>query len=256
MEMRVALAQMPVTDDVEANVGHILRAIGFARAERADILLTPEGSLSGYTHQFDARHVADALGVVTAEAQAAGVGLALGTCFAEPDGECYDELRFYAPDGASLGFHSKVLLCGTLAEQPEGEVNCYATGPLQTFLFQGVRVGGLICNDMWANPACTPMPDTHLSQQLSRMGARIIFHAVNGGRDGTEQSELAWQYHESNLRMRACAGHVWIVTADSCHPLGVRCSSPAGVIGPDGRWTCRADPVGIQHLAYTIRLDE
>jgi hypothetical protein len=30
------------------------------------------------------------------------------------------------------------------------------------------------------------MPDTHLSRQLSNLGARIIFYAVNGGRDGSE----------------------------------------------------------------------
>ena len=30
------------------------------------------------------------------------------------------------------------------------------------------------------------MPDPHLTQQLARMGARVVFHAVNGGRDGGE----------------------------------------------------------------------
>ena len=52
MELRVALAQLAVTEDVEANVAAIERAVEFAAAEGADILLTPEGSLSGYTHLF------------------------------------------------------------------------------------------------------------------------------------------------------------------------------------------------------------
>jgi predicted amidohydrolase len=255
MEVRVAAAQLPVTNDVQANVAGIMRAIEFARAEKADVLLTPEGSLSGYTHRFDVRAVADALNVVTAKAEAAHVGLALGTCFVEPDdGKCYDQVRFYAPDGEYLGFHSKTLLCGTLAEHPEGEINDYAVRPLRTFSFMGVKGGGLACNDMWANPTCTPMADPHLSQQLARMGARIIFHAVNGGRGPGEASDLAWQYHESNLRMRADAGRLWIVTVDSCHPTHLRCSSPSGVVGPGGRWACRAESRGVQHFAYTVDL--
>jgi len=255
MQLRVAIAQLAVTDDVGANVAGITRAIEFASAEKADVLLTPEGSLSGYTHKFDVRAVADALEVATTRAKDARVGLALGTCFVEPDdGKCYDEVRFYAPDGRYLGFHNKTLLCGNMAKPPQGEINHYAVRPLRTFDFIGVKVGGLLCNDMWANPTCTPMADPHLSQQLAGMGARIIFHAVNGGRGPGEASDLAWQYHESNLRLRAQAGRVWIVTVDSCYPTHLRCSAPSGVIGPDGRWVCRAEPQGVQHVACTIEV--
>jgi len=257
MQIRVAGAQLPVTRDVEANVAQITRAIEYAAGERADILLTPEGSLSDYTPEFDAVAVGEALARVTASAKAAGIGLALGTCFVEPDdGKCYNQIRFYTPEGAYLGFHSKTLTCGTWDEPPQGEINYYAVRPLRTFDFQGLPIGGLICNDLWANPACTPVPDPHLTQQLARLGARVIFHAVNGGRDGSEWSDVAWYYHESNLRMRAQAGHLWIVTVDSCHPLELRCSAPSGVISPEGQWGCRAAPQGVQYFAQTIPLDE
>ena len=53
MELRVSGAQIPVTADIAANLSTIARALEFAASEEADILLTPEGSLSGYTHQFD-----------------------------------------------------------------------------------------------------------------------------------------------------------------------------------------------------------
>ncbi len=98
------------------------------------------------------------------------------------------------------------------------------------------------------------MPDPHLTQQLAGMGARIIFHAVNGGRDGGPWSDVAWQYHEANLRMRARAGRLWIVTVDSSEPVHLRCSAPAGVVDPHGDWACRAEPGGVQHFAYTIDL--
>jgi predicted amidohydrolase len=192
--------------------------------------------------------------VVTRWAREAGVGLALGTCAVEADGACYNQLRFYLPDGTYLGYHSKTLTCGTWDDPPQGEINDYAVAPLRTFDYGPIRVGGLICNDLWANPGCTPVPDPHLSQQLARRGARILFHAVNGGRDGGPWSRVAWQYHEANLRMRARAGHVWVVTVDNCHPQEIPCSAPSGVIDPHGEWACTTPPQGEQFFAYTIDL--
>jgi predicted amidohydrolase len=253
MMLRVAGAQIPVQTDIQANTGAIERAIDFAADAQADILLTPEGSLSGYTARFDAAAVADALHRVTARARAAGVGLALGTCFVEPDdGKCYDQLRFYAPDGAYLGFHAKTLTCGTLTHPPVGEINDYALRPLRTFAYRGETIGGLVCNDMWTNPGWTPMPDPHLTQQLAELGSRVVFHAVNGDRDGSSLSDLAWQYHEANLRLRALAGRLWIVTVDNCAPTHLKCSAPSGVIAPDGDWVSRVEPMGVQYFAYTI----
>ncbi|NLE44788.1 MAG: carbon-nitrogen hydrolase family protein [Chloroflexi bacterium] len=257
MQLRVAGAQLPVRLNVEANVAAILRGIEYAEAQRADILLTPEGALSGYTPNFDQAAVELGLRHVTAAARAVGIGLALGTCFVEPeDGACYNQIRFYDRDGAFLGFHSKVLRCGSLDDHPEGEINDYRASRLKTFVFEGVRIGGLICNDLWANPGCTPVPDPHLTQRLAGWGARVIFHAVNGGRDGSEWSQVAWQYHESNLRMRARAGNLWIVTVDNCHPANWRCSAPSGVIDPQGEWACRTGPQGEQYFAHTLDLDE
>lgn len=256
MKLRIAGAQIPVTEDVAQNEAAIGRAIDFAAVEKVDILLTPEGSLSGYTAKFDADEVAAALEHVTAKARDPGVGLALGTCFVEPDdGKCYNECRFYAKDGRLLGFHAKTLLCGTLTDDPEGEINDYAARSLRTFEVAGVTVGALICNDLWANPTCTPMDDVHLSQKLARMGARIVFNPVNGGRGESDWRNVVWDYHESNIRMRARAGRFWIVTVDNCHPTHLRCCVPSGVVDPDGTPVCRTDPYGEQMFAYTIDLD-
>ncbi len=257
MKIRVAGAQMRVSRDVQQNVAALCEAIQTASSADADILLTPEGSLSGYTHDFDPHAVADGLRQVTLVAREQGVGLALGTCFVESNGKCYNQLRFYRPDGAYLGFHSKMLRCGSLDTPSQGEINHYAASALRTFPWApGITIGGLICNDMWANPECTPMPDTHLSQRLSAMGTRIIFHGVNGGRDGSEWSQLVWHYHESNLRMRARAGGLWIVTTDQCYPVDLPCSAPSGVVTPQGDWACRTVSRGPQFFSYTIDLGD
>ncbi len=252
--LRVAGAQLSVTNDVERNAAAIVRAIDFARDAQADILLTPEGSLSGYRADFDADEVRLHLEQVTGAARSAGVALALGTCYVDGDSRCYNQVRFYDSGGVFLGFHSKQLRCGTLTDPPEGEINDYHAGPLRVFDLGGLTVGALICNDLWANPECTPMPDPHLSQQLATMGARIVFHAVNGGRSGNEWSRVAWQYHEANLRMRARAGHLWIVTVDSSYPPHLPCSAPSGVVNPQGDWVCRAEPQGEQFFAHTITI--
>lgn len=46
---------------------------------------------------------------VTPAAAGKNLGLALGTCYFEGDGRCYNQVRFYTGDGAYLGFHSKTL---------------------------------------------------------------------------------------------------------------------------------------------------
>lgn len=253
--IRVAGIQMPVLRNVEKNRDAILEAIEHAAREKAQILLTPEGALSGYTHEIDPPAVRKALAKVTAFARKKHVGLALGTCMVEDDGKCYNELRFYKPSGEFLGFHTKTLCCGSHDDPSKGEVNHYGVLRLRVFAWRpGLLIGGLICNDMWANPGCTPMPDPHLTQKLSQMGARIIFHAVNGGRDGSEWSEVGWRYHESNLRMRARSGRVWIVTVDNCYPERIQCAAPCGVVAPDGSWFCRTASKGSQFFCCTIKL--
>ncbi|HUL52399.1 MAG TPA: carbon-nitrogen hydrolase family protein [Opitutaceae bacterium] len=257
LDLRVAGYQMPIGLDIERNTRRINEAIDWAADQGAEILLTPEGSLSGYTHEFDAGLTEQALGIVTARARDRKVGLALGTCFVEPDGKCYNQLRFYRPTGEYLGFHSKQLCCGSMDGRSHGEVNHFAVADLRVFPWRdGLVIGGLICNDLWANPECTPMPDPHLTQQLSAMGARVILHAVNGGRNGSSWSELTGRYHEANLRLRARAGGVWIATVDSAAPEHLPCSAPSGVIDRSGEFVCRTNPKGEQLFAYTITLGD
>jgi len=254
MRLRVAGAQIPVTRDIDANEAAILRAIDMAAEQGADILLTPEGSVSGYTHVFDQRATHAATERIVARARAADLALALGTCWIEQDGRCHNTLRFHSKTGAYLGCHDKTLRCGTMAEPTRGEIEHYACRPLRTFDLDGITVGGLICNDLWANPACTPMPDPHLTWQLADRGARVVFHAVNGGRgdDGLDPVHAA--FHESNLRLRARAHGLWIVTVDNADPVDRPPSSPGGVVAPDGTWATRCPAVGEHVFVHTIDL--
>ena len=255
MKLTVGIAQLPVTRDIQANLAAILDAIDQAADAKAQILLTPEGSLSGYTPAFDEQALGHALTQVRQRAAHRGIGLALGTCYRE-DGLTFNQLRFYAPDGCFLGAHAKTLRCGTMEETPVGEINDYAALPLRTFDFCGITVGGLICNDLWANPGCTPMPDPHLTHQLRKIGARIIFHAVNGYRDADRMTQVvARGYHESNLLMRAAADKLFIATADNASPENLGVSSYSGIVSPSAEWLIKLPDTGRQFGAYTLTLD-
>ena len=259
-KLRVAGAQIPVVRDIALNVAAIERAIAFSAAEKADILLTSEGSLSGYVHDFDQAAVARALEQVVTKAREARLALALGVCFEEPeDHQRYDEIRFYNKDGAFVGFHAKILLCRKVsAPGTPGEVDYFRSKPLRTFHFNSIpdlTFGGLICNDLWANPEWTPQADPHLTQQLARMGARVIFQSVNSGLGDGDELLLNRQFHETNLRIRARSGRQWIVIADAADPAGQRANQCySGVVDATGNWVVKSPPVGEQMFAQTIEL--
>jgi predicted amidohydrolase len=242
---------------INQNLAAISRAIDYAIAERADVLVTPEGSLSGYIPDFNAEATTRALAEVVGKARAGHLALALGTCFEEPDDrQRYDEVRLYDAEGAFLGFHAKVLLCRRVADpSSKGEIDTFRTRPIRTFQLNGLVVGALVCNDMWANPEWTPQDDPHLLQQLSRMGARVVFLSVNSSQSEGDELALNRQYHEANLRLRARSAKTWVVSVDAADPKGILSSqAPSGIIDPNGRWIIKTKAIGQQMFAYTIDL--
>lgn len=249
---------MAVSDSsVEENYLKINRAIEEAADRHADILLTPEGSLSGYHARFDPRQVREALQELTARARYLGLGLALGTCYYEAPQICYNQVRFYDKHGGYLGFHAKMLLCSSRLDEPyAGEICDFATRVLTCFTFHGVTIGGLICNDLWANPGCTPMADPHLTHLLAKMGVKVIFHAVNGGRGDPDSIALNRAYHESNLCLRAAADQLFIATVDNAFPLTKDNSCTSGVVSPQGRYLCRlpvrGESIFVQDLPFEL----
>ncbi len=251
--IRVALAQINVTDRVADNQQAILKAIDFAAENKAHILLTPEWSLSGQG-AYQAEQVKSALAQVTAHARDKKVGLALGTNYMEEDGVVRNELRFYDRQGALLGYHVKILDGIKMKKNFLGE-QVYDYGVLRTFTFEGITIGGLLCNDLWCSPGGPSMPDPHLTMQLAEMGCQIIFHGVNGGRSEHDwDTKTTWNYHRSNLIIRASAAQVYIVTVDNSYPETWHCSSPSGVVSPNGPFLIEAKTQGQDLLVYDIVL--
>jgi len=251
--MRVAGLQMLVDGkNIAANEQRIKAGIKRAAADKIDFLLTPEGSLSGYNNTFDRRELERALGRVTRAAKTAGVGLLLGTCYKWQDGRkgpefCANQVRVYAPDGAYLGQHSKILRCSPIDRPGTGEMMKYVEGVLRVFEWKGICFGALVCNDMWATPHCTTMPNPHLALKLKQMGARIIFHAIHSGAD------LRYQpYHESTVEIRARSLEMHIVECNAARQ-GMPINARSGLVLPDGTRPEIVDPEGEAYFKCTIR---
>ena len=103
--------QMNVTPDIKNNLEQILTGIRKAAGEGASFLVTPEGSLSGYTSNFNQEEVNIALEEIKTTAARMKVGLMLGTCYKESrNGKefCFNQVRVYTPEGDFKGAYSKI----------------------------------------------------------------------------------------------------------------------------------------------------
>ncbi|MHB1001916.1 MAG: carbon-nitrogen hydrolase family protein [Armatimonadota bacterium] len=250
--MRVTGIQMLVRHNVSENEERIIVGIKRAADDGSDFLVTPEGSLSGYWAGFDSREVADALERVTSEAKKVGVGLALGTCFRENEdsGEvCYNQVRIYSRNGDYLGFHAKILRCSPINEPGTIEMADYAEKPLRTFDWNGIRFGALICNDMWATPGCTIIPNPYLAWNLKQMGADLILHAINSG-----TVQFYRPYHESNVSLWARTLGMHIVEVNAAGENGEPGNVRSGVVGPDGEYLIGVPYEGEHSFTYDIEL--
>jgi len=254
-ELVVAGVQMIVSADVQKNEAGIRRAIDQAAQSTADFLLTPEGSLSGYRPDFDQTTVAAALERVTNHAKEARVGLLLGTCWKEReiDGSnsarsseyCYDQVRVYASSGEFLGSYSKILLCSSLSHPGSGEMRDYISGSVRVFSWNGICFGVLICNDLWATPGFSTISNPYLAWQLKKLGAQLIFHAVNAV---GPLYALYRPFHESSQSLWATHLGISIVTTNATDGANPSCCR-AGIIGPDGERKLVAGENGEQFFA-------
>jgi predicted amidohydrolase len=243
---------MSVTREVARNEQRILNGIQRAAADGADLLLTPEGSLSGYHSEFDREQVASAVERLRAAAREAAIGLALGTCYKETENgveHCYNQVRLYSREDECLGVYAKILRCSPLDHPGSGEMQNYEEGALRTFDWGPIRLGVLICNDLWATPGFTTMPNPYLAWRLKQMGAQLILHPAFSGRDLFNRP-----YLEATTAMWARAVSLPIFQVNAIHGPDIKLNSPSGLIGPKGQRLVEVPDLGEQHFTCRIPL--
>ncbi len=236
MPIQFAGLQMDVTRDISRNKKTILAAMKEAAAKKAAFMVTPEGSLSGYHSHFEQNELATALQEIVSLAKDLDLGLLLGTCFKEEDGFCYNQVRIHAPDGQFLGAHSKILVC-------TDETKDYQPGLLQAFQWNDLRFGALVCNDLWATPGYTSLPNPYLPFQLKQMGAEIIFHSSNSG-----SNPLYRGFHDASVEVWARSLHIPIMEVNAAQGTQ-KINARSGLIGRDGQREVTVPDTG-EHLFY------
>jgi predicted amidohydrolase len=242
--------QMNVTQVIKTNQEQIINGIRKAAKEGASFLVTPEGSLSGYTSNFKQSELIVALEEVRAVAKSMKVGLILGTCYKErvrTEELCYNQVRVYTPDGQFSGSYSKILRCSNLDSPGGGEMQEYVEGALKTFDWKGLRFGILICNDLWATPGYTTMPNPYLAWKLKQMGAQMIIHCINSG---TNQKYRP--FHESSAELWALSTHLQILEVNAAQG-NENINAQSGLIDAGGERSLRVPYAGVQFFTVKVQ---
>lgn len=229
--LRIVGVQMNVAATKAQNLPRILNLID--RSD-CDLVVFPEMALTGHNNDFSDSRTAEAWRNIAGLCRQHYRGVIFGTG-ARSEGKTYVQARAYGDDGALLGTQEK--LVPTLDERAwirPGD-------GLEVFSFRGVTFGVLNGNDMWVTPGKGPYHDPRLTYALAQRGVDLIFHLNNSG---TDADYRAW--HDANLFLRAREAKVPIVTVNAAQAnRQINCLS--GVVGADGLWAVKADPIG-EHL--------
>mgnify|MGYP001574293484 CR=1 FL=1 len=268
MDIRLAGAQLPASDNLDKNVEDIKDAILWASQNNVNYLLTPEGSLSGYFPGFevyDGRTIQD---LVTAKdeivkyASHRGVGLCLGTMWCEPDKDFVEghrkenQIRFYSKDGTFLGSTNKTF---TIPEYDQTVRSEELTIIDLDYNDKVIKSSGLICNDFWGGPLDNSLSLPNVVKE--QYNAQVIFHATNGFKgELPNYDEITNAWHEGNLRMLSYTTQIPIITVDSCYKMNGKpydgpTSSQSGIL-LNGMWKVKANRQGIQYFYYDFDVDK
>jgi predicted amidohydrolase len=255
--MRIAGAQIPVSRDLDTNVAAIKRALDFAGENKADYLLTPEGSLTGYFRDFDTyngrtfQDIKNACSVIVDYAKDKNVGLFLGTMWIEHEhGEPTrrNQIRVYDTKGNYVDHFDKLLVL------PYYENVRPADYPKFVYLpeFPYVKIQGMICNDLWGSILDRGPCLAHWAVDTE---INLVVHATNGNRNNTPiHDDVFGDWHNAYLKMMSLYMRVPIVTADNSIQMdgseynGIT-SSESGVCS-HGVWLTEVPRKGEQYFVH------
>ena len=232
MKTRIAGAQIPVGSDIEVNKKEIFKALDWAKENKVEHLLTPEGSLSGYCTDWKQKlpQLFESLNEVEDYQKKCGVGLHLGTNFQEREdrGDIFkNQIRHYGSDGIFQGATNKTFVLGdegvlarTHDEEPMVSVPIYQN-TTNLVLSAGSSTPdafaiGLVCNDMWgANDLNQEALVLKLAGEHPEI--QLIFHATNGRKFADK--DFRWRcfdsWHNGVLELTSMFVYP-ILTVDSC----------------------------------------
>jgi predicted amidohydrolase len=250
--LRLRIEQLaPALCDVDANLQRIARAQADAAADRVDLVLTPELSVTGYDVRDAVHTLARAEADTPYPPLAGGPDVIVGTIERDAAFVPYNAL-LHLRGGRVVHRHRKLYL-PTYGMFEEGRyfgrgdaVRAYDAGG-------GWRIGPLVCEDLW-HPA--------LGWLLAAQGAHLLVvqsaaagrGAVAGGASGGRFA--SWDAWEHLARAAAIAYGVYVALANRVGVEGPLCFAGGSmIVAPDGAVIARADDLAEDRITADLSLE-
>ncbi len=242
MRVGVMVAQVPVGFSVSGNLDTILDVL--SEAEPGDVVVTPEGAMTGYlVHgeadierlaETDPEHVAEAIDTIAREAVRRGVHLWLGVC-RQVDGLWSNEALGLLGDGTRLAYRKVNLSTAERAYFHAGDDLPVFEMPIAS---HAVRVGVQLCREL-------RYPEQWRS--LAERGARLMLHLNHGVGDST-----VFETWRAMLIARAAENQRFLVSANAASSLQ---HCPSMVIAPDGAVVAELPAGATQVIRVDVNVD-
>lgn len=227
-DLTLALWQTPHPASTAEALRRLDAAAAQARAQGADLLITPEMFCTGYAIGADrVAALAEPAGGPLAQAMAAlaqrhGIAIVYGYPEQNPYGRPFNSAQAIAPDGTRLMNYRKTHLFGDLdhAQFSAGDTAS------QVVEWRGWRLGLLICYDV-------EFPETVRLLALQGADAVLVPTANMVGFDEVPRILVP---------ARACENRLFLAYANACgSESAIAYGGLSTVCGPDGRTLCEAD---------------
>ncbi|QDU25453.1 (R)-stereoselective amidase [Anatilimnocola aggregata] len=231
--IRIGLAQVKQSADIDENEAKILQFIQLAADLGVQIVCFPETQTVGYRVDISTpdtpiqpQRLAELHERVAQLCRERSIACILGTETPIPSnptgGKPYNSALVFSPAGEILGVHHKNKLT------PLDAVAYSPGSTFETFDLFGVRVGIVICFEGFRFAETT--------RECVRQGAQLIFHPQN---NTTRPNDWKIPIHHAMIVTRAAENTVWFASCNICHPEHQNCASM--IVMPDGRIQAQAE---------------
>ena len=238
-KISVLVAQFPITLDIRQNLESILSVI--SRAEPDDLIVLPEGALSGYAedssflHDINTALLAESLHNLQAEVMQRQLHLIFGSCLQE-NHNWYNTGIYYGPRGETF-IYRKI----NLATSEREHITAGSQLPILEVFYRGgaVKLGIQLCREI-------RFPEQW--RYLVRAGAEIFVHLNNAV--GDETLVPVWRSH---LISRAAENQRFVLSANNAQPEQ-KC--PSMIVTPGGQVIWEALSAKLDMMRYTLDIAE
>ncbi|MGH2506675.1 MAG: carbon-nitrogen hydrolase family protein [Ktedonobacteraceae bacterium] len=217
MQLRVITGQMPIVLDIQQNISQILTVL--EKAQPNDLVVLPEGAISGYQHDLsflaslDTMRLAEAIEHLADVVVARCVHLVVGSCVWE-ERQWWNAGIYFAPDRQRY-MYRKI----NLATHERSFMSAGSALPIFPMKFkQGqVNVGIQLCREI-------RFPEQW--RYLAMRGAELFLYLTNTA--NPKERTYIWRSH---LISRAAENQRFLVSASVAH---ARQNCPTLLIAPNG----------------------